>query len=311
MALTLTELQATTREYFDSKEATDNFFNGNLFTMRLMPKAKKVPGGKWIHVPIEYADSGGGSFEAGDTFDLSKVAILNAAQFNWAYHYVPVVYDMDDEVQNSGELEQEVDIVKTKLKNAQETIRQNIGDQLYTGTGANKQINGLVNLFNTTTTTAYGNIQEGDIATWKANSSATAAVMTRGLLQALRREAKINDSPKGIPNLYVTTDTLRDAYEGRLQPQQIFSDSKLADAGFENIKFGGAVVVADMKCPDNYLHGFNENFLGFRVHTKFNFKRTDWMRQTNQMLYSMQIIWAGQFVTNQRRAHTRRTAISA
>src|SRR4030065_2377460 len=63
-------------------------------------------------------------------------------------------------------------------------------------------------------------------------------------------------------NVVVTGQTLYEKYNSLLQVNQRFSDSKMADAGFENLKFHGANVIWDEQAiseemwfwPTKYLY---------------------------------------------------------
>jgi len=310
MALSVDELNALTRKHWiGNGKAQDNYFTGNLLTLRLMKKAKRIGGGTKIKAPLIYDGLNGGFFVAGDTFDTSKKEIHTAAEFDWSKAYVNVTYDIDDEIENAG-AEQEVNLLMSKLQAAQKTIRDDIiAAKLFDSTGT--ALAGLDDLFNTTTSTAYGGIAEDDMSTWTANQTTTASTMSLALMRTIRRTAKVGDNDlTDVPSIYLTTDTLRDKYEALLQPQMRYSDNNLAKAGFKNLMFGNAVVVADMKSTASYVTALNERFVKFYVHKKFFFKQSPWKQPTNQAIKVSQILWAGNLVCTQRRAHCQYTSVS-
>ena len=100
------------------------------------------------------------------------------------------------------------------------------------------------------------------------------------------------------PDLIVCGNELYSMYEASLMPQQRFVDSKLADAGFQNLKFKGADVVFDGgqggRCPDKKMYFLNTDYLYLRSHKDRNMKVIggDRMAVNQDALYKI-IGWAG------------------
>ena len=131
-------------------------------------------------------------------------------------------------------------------------------------------------------------------------------------MQTLRRGCSVNNEGTGKPDLYVTTETLKDSYENSLQAGQRFYDEKMAQAGFDNVKLGSrGVIVADDKCTANYVNAFNMEYLMLKAHKDFFFTRPEWKQPVNQYAKVAQIIFSGAIVTSQRRAHGQLTHVSA
>ncbi|MCK5681547.1 phage major capsid protein, partial [bacterium] len=245
MALTLTELQSITDFYVDSTD-NDIYFKSNALLFKLLAMGKTIPGGKKIQVVLEHAKGNTGSYGATTKLPLSKKEIYNAAFFRWAAYFAGVTVDLEDQRQNSGDLAI-VNMVNGKLKNAQKGIRQEMAEAVYTAAASADALLGLGDLFNASSSTAYGEIAEDDMAAWKANVDTTAEDISFTVMQKIRRLASIDDNTEGKPNLYITTEALKDGYEASLQTQTRYSDVKLVDSGFDNILFGGAPIVADNK----------------------------------------------------------------
>lgn len=305
MALSLNEIQSTTNNYFLSDMAVDNFYKHNALMFRLSASKKHVDGGEKLKQPLWHAGPGGGAFDTNTKFNTQRRNKINAAQFDWARNYEPETYDIDDGIKNSG-VAAEVDIVMNKLRMMETALMWTMGTQIYgDGTGSPTPITGLLAMLNSTTTTAYGNIQEADLAVWKPGATdTTGGTLTLNIMRSLRRDCKVSNAQQGVPSIYMTTDTLHDKYDSLLQPQQRYaSNENLANAGFTNLLFGTVPIVADSKCPDGYMFGLNEEFLDLQVHQDYDFKRTDWMRPTDEEKYTMQILWAGNLTCSRREAH--------
>lgn len=302
MALTTTELEALTRDYWD-KGSWDQYFLGNILMYRLLKKGNKYTGGKKIRTILDYGEPHGGDFNAQSTFDTNKYEEHTAAFYTPAYYYEPVTYDIDDIVQNTGP-EQEVDVVNAKLTKAQKKIRSKMADDLYGSSSygaSGRKILGLPAMCSTTST--YGEIAVADMSEWAAGAvTSTTEPISFGVMRTLRTACTVGDGPEDEATIFVTTRTIMDAVKGMTLPMQRFENVELAQVGFKNIIFEGTPVVADYKCTSGYLYNLNENYLDFKSHVDFFFKRQPWMRPTDKPLWSCQLFWVGQLVCKRRKA---------
>ena len=326
MALNLTELQAVTDDYFE-KTTTDIYFESSPLLWMLMSGAKGatgnmidnfvtpgelVDGGQKIRVFLEYNEAHSGTYGATTTIPLSKVDILNAAKFRWGGAYASNSIDLDDQAQNAGRA-QLVDIAYAKIQNMQKTIRKTMGASIFSTAADSFDIIGLADLFSTVTATAYGEIAEDDMAVWKANSRASGSTMGMGVLQQLRRDAKIHDGVGGIPNLYITTDVIKDKFEASLQTQARYRDVNMVNAGFMNIGFDGVPVVTDGNVTSGSLIALNTNFLSIKTHKDYAFTKPVWTAENPSSKpdnLSAQMRWMGQLVTSNRKAHAQDTNVA-
>lgn len=313
MALTLTELQAITDYYID-KVPSDIYFKGNILLYKLLGGEDRgtnlIDGGKKIQVVLEYDESNNGSYGATTKLPLNKKEVFNSAFFGWAAYFAGTVIDLDDQRQNSGEAAI-VNLVQGKLKNMQKTIRKKMGTDIYASAADANSFTGLGNLFSTVTSTAYGEIAEDDMPAWKANVDTTAEAISFKVMQKIRRMAQIDDNSEGKPNLYITTQLLKDGFERTLQSQARYADVRLVNAGFDNILFGGAPVVADNKQASGYCDGLNLRFLEIKTHRDYNFTKPVWSSPIDQPDVKVSFIkWSGNLVCKNRAAHCRHTGLT-
>ena len=312
MALTLDEIQSITQDFW-FPGAEDNFYKANILMLRLLKNGRTATGGEKIRQTIWHGNPVGGAFGENTLFDTTRRDQINAARYDWAYYYEPVTYSLKDKVQNSGP-EAEVDAVLTKLNMAQNAIRDKMGDDIYQSLsqGATKPLTGLQSMINSTAATTYGGISESNLPEWKpAAVTTTSEALTLPVMRKMRRDAKVGNTGQEKPTIYLTTDEGSDSYEALLQPQQRFTDSKLAAAGFDNLTFdGGKPVIGDTKCPDGFMFGLNENHMEFVSHVDFKFHAEPWMRPTNAFIYTMQLIWVGNLTCSRRSAQVSHSSIS-
>ena len=319
MALELTELQAITDDWVAKQTvdiyAIDNvllylLMSGGKFQESLVTAGELVDGGKMIRIPFEYDRSHKGAYGATTKIPQSKKDILNAARFRWAGAFSSNAIDLDDQVENSGDA-MLVDLVQTKLKSIQKSIRDQLGETIYDTAATAKDILGLGDLFNTSTSTAYGKVAEADIPKWAAKVITDAEAISYKVMQKIRSKASVGQSKMKKPNLYITTDDLKDGFERCLQANVRYKNAKLVDAGFDNILFGGAPVTADDRQAEGRMDALNTNFLNLKTHSKYQFTDPKWeydKEQPDTLVANSR--WIGQLTTSHRASHCRHNNLS-
>lgn len=322
MSLTRTEIQSISDDVW-LPNSQDTWSKGNVLMHKCLDKAEKIGSCEKVRAVLEYARARGGPMGATTRYDTAKKKTINAARFPWSYFWAGATIDLDDEVKVSGG-DADIDLVLTKLDNAQTSIRDYMGDGMWmtahaarTAYGAEiEPLYGVPDLMDQDQLadgTEYGDIAVADLGTnlWRAYLNTAALSMNFKTMQILRRGCSVNNSVEGKPELYVTTETLKDAFENSLQAAQRHSNPKLVEAGFDNIKMGTtAAMVADDKCTANYVNGFNFKYLYFKVHKDLFFAGPKWKSPTDQHVKTSQIEIACSFLTSQRRAHGQLTNVT-
>jgi len=129
-------------------------------------------------------------------------------------------------------------------------------------------------------------------------------------MQTLRSGCRVGNDNAEKPDLYVTTDTLYNAFEETLHNQVRRYDEALAKAGFENILFGSAAVVADDRCTAGSVNAFRMNDWKVQIHEKYNFKPPVWKEPVNQEVKTCQIILTIRIGVTQRRSQGHLTVVT-
>jgi hypothetical protein len=80
------------------------------------------------------------------------------------------------------------------------------------------------------------------------------------------------------PDMVLTTQTLFEKYEALLQPQLRYTDTKTADAGFQNLLFKAAPVVYDEHCTAGIVYFLNSKYLTLVGHSGKWFEQTAFVR---------------------------------
>lgn len=319
MALALDELNAITLDRWE-RESTDIYFldnvllwkllgNGNLMN-ELVTADETVDGGMMIRVPLEYAESNSGTYGNTTKISQGKVDIFNAARFRWAGYYASNTIDLNDKIKNAGDA-QMINLANGKIRNIQKTIRKKMGTDIYSSAADSYAFLGLGNLFNTTTSTSYATIAEDDMSDWKANAITTVEALNFKTLQKMRRTPNIGQNDMDKPNLYLTTDLLKDGFERTLHVQARYKDVDMADAGFENVLFKGQPVVADDRQTAGYCDGCNTRYMRLRAHSMYNFTAPVWKANNDQPdVWTADQRFIGQLTTNHRKSHIRHTNLT-
>jgi hypothetical protein len=330
MSLTLSEIQALTIDVW-MPGAAPNWQMGNIMMYKLIQNADPKPSGEQVRYPLIYARSNGGAFGPTTIFNTTKKATHNAARFPWAYFYGNETWDIEDDVKVNGG-ESGVDLLMSKLDNMQSSIKDYMGDSIWTayatavatyGAGT-IPFYGIADLF--AASSAYGGIAAADLGTftnagtgssqniWAPYSSSDSLSMTFKTLQLLSRCTRVgSDNGKQVIDMIVTTATLKDAFEAQIQSQQRHYDADLGKAGFDHVNFRtGCPVVVDDKSTANYVQGFNMKNFKLHPHQEFNFTSPEWRVPVNQpQIKTCSIMFAGAIGTGARRSHGQLTSVSA
>ena len=325
MALTYTELQAITNDYFaiDNKAAVDIYFNTSFLLDLFMNKKKglweRPAGGERIRVPLMYDGAEGGFYSRTSTLSSDDRTNINAAFYLWKHAYGNATVYRTDELANNGEYA-EVQMVTQKIEAAQSQCTKHLATQLYSSSADTAdELSGLLSMMFGGTSTQYGGITPTDLVAqdsstpWAAVNTTTTEGIGLAVIRTLASSAKVNDGAKGKPDVGVTTETLFNIISGILQTQQRFQqDTDTAKAGFTHVVFEGKTIAADDYGPSGYLFLLNSNYLGFAIHKDGFFARTPWgdLIVTGTVARSMKIFWDGNVICSRRKAHAGHSNLS-
>ena len=325
MALTFKEIESVTNDYFSmkKKEASDIYFKTSFLLDYLMKKKnglfELVNGGERFRLPLEYDESNGGSYLRSDTLSSDDKEIINAAYFYAKHYYGNATIMREDELKNEGPYA-EVKLVTSKISNAQKTCANWLAKDIYANAvDSAKSLTGVTAMTMGATSTAYGGVAESDLVSsdgskyWKAVNTTTTEGITLPVIRTLASTAKIYDGPGGKPNLGTLPEALFNIVAGILQVQQRFvTESDSVKAGFMHLVFENKIIAADDFCPSGYLFLFNTEHIGFHIYKNSYFVRTPWMDLLPNRIpaKTMDILWDGNIVTNNRKAHAAHSNLS-
>jgi hypothetical protein len=234
-----------------------------------------------------------------DSITYTPKQLFTAAEYALKLCAVPVAISGEDLLKNSGK-EQMINLFEKRIENAEKTMKNKLSAALYgDGTGSSgKEIGGLRLLVaDAPETGVVGGIDRASNEFWR-NQSVSAAVTSENILAKMDETYLKCCRGTDKPDLIVADNVMYSAYEQALQPNQRFTDPKMAEAGFTTLKFKGADVVFDGgqggACPAKHMYFLNTDYLYLRPHKDRNMKVIggDRMAINQDALYRI-IGWAG------------------
>lgn len=309
MAINVTSISAITRRYFFPSLA-DEVTTSMAFLMKLKEAGRMVTidGGDDIRQPLTYARSTArGNYSGDETLNVAYNEKKSALVFDWKQKFAAITLTGLDEIKNAGaqkvlsHLETETDIAKRDLKDLFATGVYSAGTDTEDLTGARVFV---------ATSSSYGGFSQSTESWLQGKVDATTTTLSLGKMQE-RWEAAKEDDDK--PTLITTTETLYNSFWSLLQPQQRFTDSDTAKAGFSNLMFNSAPVVEDSYCPASHMFFFNLKKIKLVSSSQRNFPGSmqDFEKPTNQDIRVALVLWAGELVCEEPRKQALMNALTA
>ena len=176
-------------------------------------------------------------------------------------------------------------------------------------TGTN--INTITTLVDQTTTT--GQVSKSSNSWWQCQTTASGSFAARGLadMRNLYNNITNQSLAKGAPDLICSDQPSYQYYEATVQPQLRYSDTDMADAGFENLRFKGATMTYDPNTPSGKMYFLSSDSIKLVTNKGTNFITTKFVVPANQDAKVAQILWAGQLASDNIRRLGSLTGITA
>jgi hypothetical protein len=276
-----TLLATTLANYRD--QLTDNIFTARPLTYHLMDKGRirMLDGGTKIVEPLIYGqNSTVGSYSGYDTISLTAQEGISAAEYDWKQYAASIAISGIEEAKNNGEAAI-LNLLEAKVMQAEESMREGFNQMFFgDGTGnSGKNWNGLGNLIESGNTVGGINSAAGQGNDWwRSYEENTVAVLTLAQMATAYNSVSVGNDH---PDMVLTTQTLFEKYESLLQPQLRYTDTKTADAGFQNLLFKAAPVTYDAHAPAGTVFFLNSKYLTLVGHSGKWFSQTEFVRPEN------------------------------
>ena len=273
-------LSTTLAKYRD--QLTDNVFTARPLTYFLTDKGRirMIDGGTKIVEPLIYGtNSTVSSYEGYDTIGLTAQTGITAAEFEWKQYAASIAISGIEEAKNNGDAAI-LNLLEAKVMQAEESLREGFNTMFFgDGTGnSGKDWNGLGNLVEASGT--VGGINRGTAGNeyWRSYEENTAGALTLAQMNTAYNSVSVGNDH---PDMVLTTQTLYEKYESLLQPQLRYTDTKTADAGFQNLLFKAAPVTFDVGCTAGVMYFLNSKYLTLVGHSGKWFSQTEFVRPEN------------------------------
>jgi hypothetical protein len=281
-------LSTTLANYRD--QLTDNVFTARPLTYHLMDKGRirMVNGGTKIVEPLIYGQNSTVKPYSGyDSIDLTPQDGISAAEFEWKQYAASIAISGIEEAKNNGEQEV-INLLEAKIMQAEESLREGFNEMFFGdgtdtlgagGTDSGKSWNGLGNLIESGNAVGGINSASGQGNDWwRSYEENTAGALTLAQMATAYNSVSVGNDH---PDMVLTTQTLFEKYESLLQPQLRYTDTKTADAGFQNLLFKSAPVVYDVHAPAGTMFFINSKYISLVGHSEKWFANTPFVRPEN------------------------------
>lgn len=309
---TFTELVSTTfRKH--SKDVKDNVSKNNALYARIDSKGntRKEDGGLTIVAPLDYANNSTYQRYSGyDVLNVGASDVITAAEYQWRQIAINVVANGLELRVNSGE-SRIINLVKSRMKNAIRTFKNNFSADLYSDGTLPNQIGGLQALVADAGTGTVGGIDSSTWTFWQNLVQSAAAPIQGGgaitpgsttiesLMLPLWLAAVRGDDK---PDLIVSSNDYFTFYEVSQTSIKRYTNKEDADGGFVSLKYKNADVIFDggSGIPSAHMYFLNTDYMELVVHKEADLTVMDEMKPYNQDAAVVPILWMGNLVCSNR-----------
>jgi len=304
-------LATTIAKYRD--RLTDNIFTARPLTYFLMEKGRlrMDDGGTKIVEPLIYGQNDTvASYSGYDTIALTAQDGISAAEYDWKQYAASIAISGIEEAKNNGE-SAILNLLEAKVMQAEESMREGFNQMFFgDGTGnSGKNWNGLGNLIESGNTVGGINSATGQGNDWwRSYEENTAGALTLAQMATAYNTVSVGNDH---PDMILTTQTLFEKYESLLQPQLRYTDTKTADAGFQNLLFKAAPITYDVHAPAGTMYFINSKYLTLVGHSGKWFENTPFVRPENMDARYALILCYGNLTIRNRAKQGKLTAKTA
>ena len=295
------EILSTTLKNYIPK-LTDNIFSARplFYALTNGQTIRRVSGGQSIVVPVIYGtNSTAGSYAGTDAILTTAQTGISAAEYDWKQYAATVTINGIEEAQNNGEA-QIIDLLEGKIFQTQETIIENMNTMFFgNGTGnSDKDWLGLSALVGSTGTVGGIDSTAAGNSWWQSAVTNQGGAITVAAMATLYNNCSVGNDQ---PTIAITGQNQYEAYEALLDDNIRYTDTDVADAGFQNLMFKGCPITFDgTLAGEGKLFFLNTKYLQLVAHSDVWFKPTPFVRPTNQDSVFSQLLCYGEFTTSNR-----------
>lgn len=271
----------------------DQVFNDFVtwFWLRQNDSVRIVDGGEMIKEHLSFrANDTAAFYSMYGTLSTTPNTNLTSALFEWKEAAVTIAIARKEERQNSGK-HAIVPLLKARIENARMSLIDVIATAIYATSQVTNTVESLDILLDATSTVGGIDRTGTGNSFWQSTVTASGAAAAQ-LLTDMRTAYNDASSSAGkdSPDLIPSTQSIYESYEALLTPQQRFSDAKLAQAGFESLRFKRAAMVYDDKIASGRMYFLNSKYLHLTIDKMTDFAVSPFVKPFNQVARWAQIL---------------------
>jgi len=294
------QIASTTFKNLEKNIADNVSDNIPLLKIMQMRGSVKADGGDTIVRPLLTGFSNAQSYSGSDVIDITKNDDISAAEYNWKQTVTPIIITGLEKARNSGKSKQ-IDILDALKQQAELSMMDKISSMMFgDGTGnAGKDMLGLQAIVDIAPTTGtLGGINRATHSFWRNKYDASVGAYATYLLPAMSTMMRSLTRGKDKPDVIVTDTTNFGYLENLANGKAQFMNPKLADLGFQALKFEGVDVIFDDNCPSGKMYFLNTKYLKMYIHKDYNFKMGKFIEPADQDQMVAKLLFYGQLTTN-------------
>lgn len=259
-----------------------------------------------------------------DTFDTTPQDNVRHLRFNWKL-YGGTVNISGHEIDTNSSPEAVANMVESEMRDAVESLADELGSHIYTGSSIATRITGLDELINCAAGTATigglsrttypalnsrGVSADGTAPASIVFTPTTTSFAAAGLAN-MRTAWNQSSDGNSQPQVILTTMTNHERYEGSLEPQHRFTSMALADAGIRALEFKQAPVIPDRKATSGAMYFLNLDKLFLSVLSGADFASTPFTQPETQRVQVAKVYITCEMVCTDPKRENKLTGITA
>lgn len=288
-------------------EVKDAWSDSNPLMQMLDAKKRRVSGGTYIRVPLEYAQGPFAFFDGRSPIDVSEQEQFTSALFQWKWCAAGASISANDEAMNSGEAAS-ISLIKNKYSSMIKTFQDGIGQSIHSAGTNPLEIVGLQSAIAGSGTT-YGQVSGTTYSWWRSVTRSMSGVP----LSASEMDAFITDLTVGKeePMFFVGNRTVRGIVYNTIEPykRSINMDEK-GSLGFRTIEIHNLPFYMDPHSAAQTLYAINTNHLELMVHSMWDAKFLPWDNWVSPFMKTCYMVSSLNLVCSNRRFQGKMTSLT-
>ncbi len=295
---------------------TENWVTANPVTKKLMARGnvREQHGGNQIVEPIEYQKNNTTGWVSSSAVVSTAInQILKQATYQWAVLAGAIGIDDHEEARNTGK-DAMFNLLNVRVKNLRNTFNDDLETALVGQVTPNTDtLWSLLDVIDASdpAITNYGNIDRDTFTFWQATETASGSMGTQGLEDIRTAYYTTSRARTDTVDMMITTQTLYEAYQARLQPQERLVKGNDGDLEFEHLTFAGKPIFFSEDMTSGVWLGLNSKYTKLVINSAMKFKNQPFVRVPGGQSKSSVVQLMAQLTSSRIASHFKLTGMTA